>query len=144
MFAFVPLALAASALFSTTASALPASVAPKCAVLCFEKKIDEADYLAPGVGRDNLRGLCETTTFVAAYNTCLEDNDRCSGELVFDSGCSVRLADDVGIDCFGDDNLDQLDAEHFAHIGTTSSAAPSAILSAGGVVALALSVALCV
>ncbi|GAA5946303.1 hypothetical protein JCM3765_000190 [Sporobolomyces pararoseus] len=57
---------------STTVSALPTSEAPTCAIKCFQKKIEEADYIAPGA--KGLRGLCKTPNWVKAYNNCIDDN----------------------------------------------------------------------
>ncbi|GAA5868989.1 hypothetical protein JCM16303_000328 [Sporobolomyces ruberrimus] len=68
-----PLALVASlAVLQATVSALPTSDAPTCGIKCFQKKVEEGDYLAPGA--KGLHGLCSTPEFVQAYNNCIQDN----------------------------------------------------------------------
>jgi len=73
MLSSLPFALVGSLLlFQSTVSALPTSEAPTCAIKCFQKKVQEGDYLAPGA--KGLKGLCADSHFVAAYNTCINDN----------------------------------------------------------------------
>ncbi|GAA5933857.1 uncharacterized protein JCM15063_000491 [Sporobolomyces koalae] len=73
MLVLLPLALTgAFALLHTTVLALPTSEAPTCAIRCFQKKVEEGDYLAPGA--KGLHGLCSTPEWVKAYNNCIEDN----------------------------------------------------------------------
>ncbi|GAA5906381.1 uncharacterized protein JCM6883_005529 [Sporobolomyces salmoneus] len=72
------LSLVASSLFFATVQALPTSEAPTCAIKCFQKKVEEGEYLAPGA--EGLHGLCSRPNWVKAYNNCLDDN--CKPEYV--------------------------------------------------------------
>ncbi|GAA5840718.1 hypothetical protein JCM3766R1_000521 [Sporobolomyces carnicolor] len=78
----VPLVVSLVASFvllgSSNVEALPTTEAPTCAIRCFQKKVEEGDYLAPGA--KGLKGLCQTPNWVKAYNNCLEDN--CKEEYV--------------------------------------------------------------
>ncbi|GAA5895895.1 hypothetical protein JCM6882_001405 [Rhodosporidiobolus microsporus] len=93
MFRLLPLFLALSSL--AAAQSLP-SGAPQCVINCFQTKLSEADYLAPGVGADNIAGLCATETFVAAYRTCLSDHcsgdDQTTGQALAQQICNVGSA----------------------------------------------------
>ncbi|GAA6005179.1 hypothetical protein JCM11491_002606 [Sporobolomyces phaffii] len=114
----LPLAVLASLalLQSTFVSALPTSEAPTCAIKCFQKKVEEGDYLAPGA--KGLHGLCSMGNWVKAYNNCLEDNCKeeyleaaylfgvkaCTGVLTTsashgDSTSSKNLHKSCGDDC---------------------------------------------
>ncbi|GAA6059330.1 hypothetical protein JCM10212_005910 [Sporobolomyces blumeae] len=76
-----PVALfAALTVFGTAAVAQISSDAPACIARCFNAKLQEAPTLAPGVASGDLAGLCQSSAFVAAYDTCL--NDNCQGDDV--------------------------------------------------------------
>lgn len=62
-----------TAVIPITNAQLPSS-APRCALNCFQIKIAEAPFLAPGVATSDLAGLCATPTWFRAYQVCMEQN----------------------------------------------------------------------
>lgn len=56
-----------------TAQQLPAG-APACVGTCLQAKLQEAGTLVPGVSATDVASLCASSTFTAAFDTCLKDN----------------------------------------------------------------------
>jgi hypothetical protein len=68
-----------AAVIPLTQAQLPAS-APRCALNCFQIKIAEAPFLAPGVANSDIAGLCATSTWFRAYQVCMQQNCVSLGE----------------------------------------------------------------